>query len=163
MVRDFVQMIAVYSACGMSVFNGAEAFWQDFNAPEEPYDLLRFSMLMGILPFSGYLLLYTITGKIWNMWPFIQSTLSVTQGLMCEGLQWIFFATFPILSALLLETILGRHRSFPESSSCTVVTTYTVTPLFMAALFVGGSFFGRILAVLAIATFLYLLYFGYRI
>jgi hypothetical protein len=163
MVRNFFQIVKVNTAPAMRVLDRAEAFWEERIESDDAFDLMRFTLLMGILPFSGYLFSYTITGKVWSVWPFIQSTLPVTRGLMCAGLQWVFFAVFPILSSLLLEALLGRLKLFPDARSCSVICTFSMTPLFLAALFVGAPFFGRIFAVLGMATFLYLLYFGYRI
>jgi len=118
---------------------------------------------MGFFTFAGYLFSYALVGKIWNWIPFIQSTLSTVRALFCAGLQWIFFATFPILSSFILESVFPRLRSASTFISCVVVATYSMTPLFFNALFVSVPFFGRILTVLSMATFVYLLYYGYRI
>jgi hypothetical protein len=153
--------VSPYAVTGMNVLTKSEHFWDDVKEPATTYELLRFSFLMGVLPFSGYLFSYTVVGKIWSTFPFIQSTLPVTRALMCAGLQWVFFATFPMLSSLLLDLVSGRRM--PDPHSCAFVSTYSMMPLFVAALFVSVPFVGRILAVLGFSTFLYLVYFGYRI
>src|SRR5262245_12435017 len=99
-------MIRAYKAMGTDVLTHAEDFWERRTSPGDPQELVRFSFFMGIFPFAGYLFYYTIVGVIWNEWPFINSTLPVLRGLMCAGLQWIFFSIFPTISNLIFEVIL---------------------------------------------------------
>lgn len=154
--------ISHYSDYGSKVLSGANDFWEHFDLPVEKNELLRFSMFMGIFAFAGYLFSYTIVGKIWNWWPFVRTTVPVPRAIMCAGLQWVFFAVFPMLSALLTEFLLGRKRSV-DVDGLQVIVTYSMTPVYVAALFIGVPFFNRSITFLAICTFLYLLYYGYRI
>jgi len=154
---------AQYGLTAMKVLTRAENFWKEPEAPASFDELLRYSALLSILPLSGYLFSYTVVGQIWSTWPWIQTTLSVLRGIMCAGLQWMFFATFPLISSLVLDATLGRRSSGVDFNSRVLIATYSMTPLFIAGLFVGVPFVGRIAVTLCFATFLYLLYFGYRI
>ena len=49
-----------------------------------------------------------------------------------------------------------------EFHSCAVLVTYSFTPLCLSALFVGVPYFDRITTTIGFATFLYLLYYGFR-
>ncbi len=147
----------------MKVLSLAENFWKTKEAPTSFDEMLRFSALLSILPLSGYLFSYTVVGQIWSTWPWIQTTLPVTRGLMCAGLQWMFFSTFPLISSLVLDAVLNRGSSTVDFGSRVLIATYSMTPLFIAGLFVGVPFVGRIAVTLCFATFLYLLYYGYRI
>lgn len=157
-----MRMIQTYTATGWDVLERNDGFWAEFSAPTDTYQLLKFSVLMGLMPFSGYMVYYTVIGKIWSLWPWIQTTVPVMRGLMCAVLQWVFFATLPILSSLLLDFFSPRKHK-PDIHACTVVVTYSMTPLYPAALFVGIHGLNRVLPILALATFLYLLFFGFRI
>jgi len=152
-----------YGLIAMNVLSRAENFWKTPEAPASFDEMLRFSAFLSVLPLSGYLFSYTVVGQIWNTWPWIQTTLSVTRGLMCAGLQWMFFATFPLISSLVLDALLSRSASGVDFSSRVLIATYSMTPLLIAGLFVGIPFVGRIAVTLCFATFLYLLYSGYRI
>jgi hypothetical protein len=156
-------MISAYSVYGMQILKRAENFWDHLSAPTDIYDLLRFSAMMGIFPFSGYLFNYTIVGRIWSTWPYINTTMTVQRGLMCATLQWIFFVTFPILSSLILDILFRRWRVVTSSNDWTLILTYSMTPLYLAAMFVGIPIAGRMFAVLGMSTFLYLVYFGIRL
>jgi hypothetical protein len=156
------QFISQYSNYGTKVLSGANDFWDHFDLPVEKNELLRFSMFMGLFAFSGYLFSYTIVGKIWNWWPFVRTTVPVARAIMCAGLQWVFFAVFPMLSSLLTDFLVGRKWSL-DVDSLQVIVTYSMTPVYVASLFVGIPFFNRTITFLAMCTFLYLLYFGYRI
>lgn len=154
-------MIRNYANTGWDILQRNEDFWVRFSAPADPRQLLRFSVCLGLMPFSGYLLYYTTIGKIWSLWPWIQTTMPFLRGLMCALLQWVFFATFPILSSFVLETLFYRHYA-RNTRSCAVVVTYSMTPLFLTALFVGVREVNRALPVLALSAFLYLLFYGFR-
>lgn len=156
-------MISTYSTYGMQVLRRAENFWERLEVPGDTYELLRFSALMGIFPFSGYLFNYTIVGRVWSTWPYITTTMTVQRGLMCAGLQWIFFVMFPILAALVLDRVFQRWRAVNVPNDWMLVLTYSMTPVYLAALFVGIPFIGRITAVLSMSTFLYLVYFALRL
>ena len=162
MLRPYMVMMQS-SSISLNVLTRVERFWESFDAPETPHELLKFSAFMGLFPFAGYLFSYTIVGKIWNLWPFIQTTLTVPPALIFAGMQWIFFMIFPALSALILEFLLTRWKQAPLWHSSMTITTYSMVPLCLAALFASVPFFGRIFAVAAVATFLYLHYYGYRI
>ncbi len=156
-------MNSTYSVYGMQVLHRAEKFWEPLDAPAGTYELLRFSVLMGLFPFSGYLFNYTIVGRIWSTWPYINTTMTVQRGLMCAALQWVFFVTFPILASLILGRLFRRWQVTPDPNNWTLILTYSMTPLYLAALFVGIPFAGRMFAVLGISTFLYLVYFAMRL
>jgi hypothetical protein len=81
---------------------------------------------------------------------------------MCAGLQWVFFATFPLLSSLILDFLVVREKPSRDLNAWLVVCTYSLTPVAVAALFVGVPFLGRIGTVIGPATFLYLLFHGYQ-
>ena len=155
-------MFASYSFTALDVLIRAENFWERFEAPSSPYNLLKFSILMGLLPFSGFFFHYAVLGKVWNFWPWVQSILPVLRALMCALLQWIFFATFPMLSAMLIEFLFKWMRP-PSLNSFTIVATYSLTPLCVTSLFVSVPFFNEILPVLSFSAFLYLLFSGYRL
>ena len=154
---------AQYGVAGMRVLTRADDFWKAPDAPASFHEMLRFSALLSVLPLSGYLFSYTVIGQIWSVWPWIQTTLPVTRGLMCAGLQWMFFATFPLVSTLLLDPFVSRSASGVDFNARVLIATYSMTPLYVAGLFVGVPFVGRIAVTLCFSTFLYLLYFGYRI
>ena len=156
-------MISAYSVYGMQVLRRAEGFWEQLESPTGTYDLLRFSALMGLFPFAGYLFNYTIVGRIWSTWPYINTTLTVQRGLMCAALQWVFFVTFPILSSITLHRFFRRWNVVGDPNDWTLTLTYSMTPVYLAALFVGIPFAGRMLAVLGMSTFLYLVYFAMRL
>jgi hypothetical protein len=160
MKREILSRCASYAT---SVLWKAERFWRNPDAPSSPHELLRFSAIMGLLPFSGFLLYYAVFGQIWNWYPFIRTSLPVTRALMCAGLQWIFFLTFPLLSSLVLDLFSSTHHTGPEFNSRLSITTYSMTPLFVASFFVGIPFVSRVVIVLAFSTFVYLLYYGYRL
>ena len=155
--------IARYAASGMKILTRAEDFWEHVDAPTSIQELLRYSALLGLLPFAGFLMYYTLFGHIWNWWPFVRTDLPVLRGFMCAGLQWVFFLTFPLLSALLLDVFLPTHHSGPEFHARILITTYAMTPLFIGSLFVGVPFMNQGVVVLAFSTFVYLNYYGYRI
>jgi hypothetical protein len=144
------------------VLSQAEDFWVSPAASKDSRDLLRYSFLLGILPFAGFLVSYTVIGRIWSIWPWIQTTLPVTRGLMCAGLQWIFFSTFPVISSLLLELLFGRAGQRLEFQASAFVITYSMTPLFVVALFAGVPYLSDSAVFLGFCAFLYLLYTGYR-
>lgn len=147
----------------MQVLRRAENFWERLEVPNDTYELLRFSAVMGIFPFSGYMFNYTIVGRVWSTWPYINTTMTVQRALMCAALQWIFFVTFPILATLMLDRFFQRWRVVKGTNDWTLVLTYSMTPVYLAALFVGIPFVGRITAVLGMSTFLYLVYFAMRL
>lgn len=153
----------MYSVYGMQVLKRAENFWQHLEVPTGTYELLRFSAVMGLFPFSGYLFTYTIVGRIWSTWPYINSTMTVQRGMMCATLQWIFFVTFPILAGLMLNRLFRRWQVTTDVNDWTLIITYSMTPLYLAALFVGIPFVSRIFAVLGMSMFLYLVYFAMRL
>lgn len=156
----------IFSRCASSatsVLSKAENFWRNPEAPTSPHELLRYSAIMGLLPFSGFLLYYALIGQIWNWIPFIRTSLPVTRALMCAGLQWVFFLTFPLLSTLALDLFSPTHHTGSEFNSRLIVSTYSMTPLFLASFFVGIPFVSRVLIVLAFSTFVYLLFYGYRL
>ena len=152
-----------YSSFGMKALSGADNFWQNPDVSASPLDLIRYSALMGLMAFSGYLISYAAIGHIWNYWPFIRTTIPILRAIFCAGLQWVFFAVFPVLSSIILDFLFVRKRPSSEMSSWLFVCTYSMTPLYLASLVVGVPFIGRMSAFIALATFAYMLYFGYRI
>ena len=143
------------------VIRQQEKFW---TLPSEYTlaQLLRYSLLLGFFPFAGYLVNYTIRGTIWNVWPFVQTTLDVGSGLMFAGMQWIFFGIFPILSSTILDLLWSRRGRGPSFDEAVMICTYSLTPLCLSLLFVGVPYFDRPLSTLGFATFLFLLYYGLR-
>jgi hypothetical protein len=158
-----IEVVSHYSGLGTRVLSQANRFWENFDLPVSQNDLFRFSLLMGIFPFAGYLISYTLIGKIWNWWPFVRTTLPVTRGLMCAGLQWIFFAVFPLICSFVIDFLLSGRREAPDVNGLQVITTYSMTPLYLASMFVGVPFLNQTIIFLGTATFLYLLYFGFRV
>jgi hypothetical protein len=155
--------IQQYSEYATKVMHGAESFWENPDIASGPLELIRYATLMGIMAFSGYLCSYAAIGKIWSFWPFVRTAMPVTRGLFCAGLQWVFFAVFPILSSVILDFIFVRRRNSNEMNAWLFVCTYSLTPMYIAALLVGIPFIGRIAATLCLAVFAYLLYYGYRV
>jgi hypothetical protein len=156
-------MNSAYSTFGMQVLRRAEGFWEKLDAPTDTYELLRFSAMMGIFPFSGYLFNYTIVGRVWSTWPYINTTMTVQRGLMCAALQWIFFVTFPILASLILDRVFRKWKITSNPNDWTLILTYSLTPIYLAGLVVGIPFAGRITAVLSMSMFIYLVYFAIRL
>jgi hypothetical protein len=126
-------------------------------------DLLRYSFFLGLFPFAGYLCSYTLRGTIWSYWPFIRTTVDPGSAFVYSSLQWILFATFPLLCVLLMEAATRRSAEPLDFVNCVRIVTYSMTPLCLSTLFVGVPFFDRIFTTLGFATFLYLLYYGFRI
>ena len=126
-------------------------------------DLLRHSFFLGFFPFAGYLANYTIRGTVWNVWPFVHTTLDVGSGLVFAGLQWIFFSIFPALSAVILDMLTSKRKGGVQFEDSLRITTYSMTPLCLAMLFIGVPYFDRIFTTLGFFTFLFLLYSGFRI
>jgi len=152
-----------YADTGMNVLSRAEAFWQRLDASTSLEYLLRYTALLSLLPLAGYLVYYTLIGKVWNYYPFIRTTLTVPHALMCAGLQWVFFTTFPTLSSLLLNLLFSKSEANNNFQQWNVITAYAMTPLFLAALFVGVPFINGIVTTLAMAMFVYMQYYGCRI
>jgi hypothetical protein len=152
---------APVSATILRVMSQQEKFWNE-PATANLHDLLRYSFFLGFFPFAGYLFSYTIRGTIWNYWPFVQTTLGVESGLVFAALQWILFSIFPMISSLILELMTSRFKEQLEFQNCAVLVTYSITPLCLAALFIGVPYFDLIATTLGFATFLYLLYYGFR-
>lgn len=149
-------------AASTNVLRRQELFWSDTKQSDLIW-LLRYSLFLGFFPFAGYLVNYTIRGTIWNVWPFVQTTLDVGSGLVFAGLQWIFFGLFPVLSSIILDIVTsGRKRRLEFEDSFTI-TAYSLTPLCLSLLFAGVPYFDRVFTTLGFATFLFLLYYGFRI
>jgi hypothetical protein len=145
----------------MRVLREQEDFW--YGSLESGVgDLLRFSFALGFFPFAGYLFSYTIRGTIWNVWPFIQTTLDVGSGLVFAGMQWILFGIFPVLSSLILEMLFARSKHAVDFEQFLTISTYSMTPLSLAGLSVAVPYFDRVCTTLGFAAFLFLLYYGFR-
>lgn len=157
-----MKVISGYSSISTHVLSGAEAFWDKPDIPTDTHEMLRFSFFMGLFPFAGFLFHYTVTGRVWNDWPFVNSTLPVLRGLMCAGLQWVLYGIFPTISTILLELILSKRPTPPDPRDLTVVSTYSMVPMHISALFVGTVVLMRTSVVIGFSLFLYLLFFGYR-
>lgn len=153
-------MIPKYTALSQEILSSGEAFWDRADLTADAHDLLRFSFSLGIFPFAGFLFYYTVTGHVWNEWPFVNTTLPVVRGLMCACLQWIFFAMFPTISTLILEFV-SRGR-IGDPRPLTVVCAYAIVPVYVASLFVGVLFLNQSIITLGFSAFVYLLFFGYR-
>ena len=154
--------ISDFSRLGGRTISGADDFWKSFDAPRSNYALLRYSFFFGFFAYAGYTFSYAVTGRVWNYWPFVQTTLTVQDSMMRALMQWIFFGIFPFLASLLLQLITRRQNDENDWNLNVLIVTYSLTPVPLAALFVGIPFVHRITALLAVSTFLYLTYFGYR-
>jgi|GEM_PF-3195856 len=150
------------SDAALRVLSCQEEFWKEPAASDFP-NLLRYSLFLGFFPFAGYLFLYTIHGTIWNYWPFVRTTLDVGSGLVFAGLQWILFSTFPALCALILEILTARSKRPMDLDRSMMLIAYSLTPLCLSALFVGVPYLDRVLSTMGFATFLYLLFYGFRL
>lgn len=153
-------MIPKYTVLSQEIFSAGEAFWERADLTVDSHDLLKFSFFFGFFPFAGYLFYYTVSGHVWNEWPFINTTLPVLRGAMCAGLQWIFFAMFPTVSALILDFVF--RGKFGDPRALAVVCTYSMVPVYVAALFVGVLFLNEGIIMLGLSAFVYLLFFGHR-
>jgi hypothetical protein len=149
------------AATALRVLSQQEKFWND-PGTADLHDLIRYSFFLGFFPFAGYLFFYTIRGTIWNYWPFIQTTLDVGSGVVFGALQWILFSIFPIVGALILEFLTSRSKDRLEFNNCALLVTYSFTPLCLSALFIGVPYIDRIATTFGFATFVYLLYYGFR-
>jgi hypothetical protein len=146
----------------MAVLKQQENFWS--GRPDYAIvQLLKHSLFVGFFPFAGYLVNYTIRGTIWNVWPFVHTTLDVGSSLVFAGLQWIFFSIFPVLSSLMLDLLTSRGREHIQFEDSVTITSCAIMPLCLSMLFVGVPYFDRIVTTLGFFTFLYLLYSGFRI
>jgi Yip1 domain len=145
----------------MRVFREQEDFWYG-SLPSGMHELIRYSFALGVFPFAGYLFSYTIRGTIWNVWPFIQTTLDVGSGLVFAGMQWILFGIFPVLSSLILHMLFARSKHPVDFEQFLTISTYSMTPLSLAALSVAVPYVDRICTTLGFAAFLFLLYYGFR-
>ena len=145
----------------MRVLREQEDFW--YGSPQARVnDLIRFSFVLGFFPFAGYFFSYTVRGTIWNVWPFIQTTLDVGSGLVFAGMQWILFGIFPVLSSLILEMLFSRSKQPVDFEQFLTISTYSMTPLSLAGLSVAVPYFDRVCTTLGFAAFLFLLYYGFR-
>ncbi len=140
-----------------------EAFWRSKAEFAEPLEILRYSFCISFFVFAGFLFNYTITGQIWNLWPFKHTTLTVGRAIPCAILQWVLYATFPVTSTFFIDAVVSRKSTLQESKQRMIITAYAITPLCVSLLFVGIPFLHRAVVVLGIATFVYSLFFGYRI
>ena len=145
----------------MRVLREQEDFWNGL-LQSGLHELIRYSFALGFFPFAGYLFSYTVRGTIWNVWPFIQTTLDVGSSLVFAGMQWILFGIFPVLSSLLLEIVFARSKQPVDFEQLLTISTYSMTPLSLAGLFVGVPYLDRICTTLGFAAFLFLLYYGFR-
>ena len=152
---------AGFTGITMEVLRLQENFWSSRQRPVL-LELLRYSFFLGFFPFAGYLVNYTIRGTVWNVWPFVHTTLDVGSGLVFAGLQWIFFSIFPVISALIMDTLTSKWRRGVPFDDSVTITTYSMAPLCLAMLFVGLPYFDRIFTTLGFFTFLFLLYSGFR-
>jgi hypothetical protein len=145
----------------MRVFREQEDFWSG-SLQTGFRELLRYSFALGFFPFAGYLFSYTVRGTIWNVWPFVQTTLDVRSGLVFAGMQWILFGIFPVLSSLILDLLFAKSKRPVDFEEFLTISTYSMTPLSLAGLFVAVPYFDRICTTLGFAAFLFLLYYGFR-
>ena len=155
-----MRTLSEFASTGMSILEKQEEFWlarKEYSV----HRLLQYSLFLGFFPFAGYLVNYTIRGTIWNIWPFVHTTLDVGSGLVFAGMQWIFFSVFSLLASLFLDMIGMRWKVQFEHSLG--IITYAITPLSLSLLFVGVPYVDRILTTLGFAAFLFLLYYGFRL
>ncbi len=140
-----------------------EIFWRKKTEFADALEVLRYSFAISFFVFAGFLFNYTITGQIWNLWPFEHTTLTVGRAIPCAILQWVLYATFPISSTFFVDAVISRKSSHQESKQRLIITAYALTPLCLSLLFVGAPFLNKAFVTLGIATFLYSLFYGYRI
>jgi hypothetical protein len=140
-----------------------EIFWRQKTEFADTLEVLRYSFAISFFVFPGFLFNYTITGQIWKLWPFEHTTLTVGRAIPCAILQWVLYATFPLTSTFFIDAVVFRKLSHQESKQRLIITAYALTPLCLSLLFVGIPFLHKALVVLGIATFLYSLFYGYRI
>jgi hypothetical protein len=145
----------------LQVLTEQENFWRA-KTQQDVRELLKYSLFLGFFAFSGYLFSYTIRGKVWNVWPFIHTTLDVGSGIVFAALQWILFATFPVLASLLMEMITSRAQERVDFYDALDLITYSLTPLVLSTLFIGVPYVDRILTTMGFATWIFLLYYGFR-
>ncbi len=156
-----IRVSGLFVQTSMRVLREQEDFWYG-SLPSGVHEKIRYSFALGFFAFAGYLFSYTVRGTIWNVWPFIQTTMDVGSGLVFAGMQWILFGIFPLLSSLILEIVFARSKRPADFEQLLTISTYSMTPLSLASLFVGVPFFDRIFATLGFATFLFFLYYGFR-
>lgn len=145
----------------MRVLREQNDFWYG-SIQSGVHELIRFSFALGFFPFAGYLFSYTVRGTIWNVWPFVQTTLDVASGLVFAGMQWILFGIFPVLSSLILQMLFARSKHPVEFEQFLTISTYSMTPLSLAGLSVAVPFLDRIGTTLGFAGFVFFLYYGCR-
>jgi hypothetical protein len=140
-----------------------EIFWRKKAEFADTLEVLRYSFAISFFVFAGFLFNYTITGQIWKLWPFEHTTLTVGRAIPCAILQWVLYATFPINSTFFIDAVISRKSSHQESKQRLIITAYALTPLCLSLLFVGIPFLQKAFVTIGIATFLYSLFYGYRI
>ena len=140
-----------------------EIFWRKKAEFGETLEVLRYSFAISFFVFAGFLFNYTITGQIWNLWPFEHTTLTVGRAIPCAIMQWVLYATLPLTSTFFIDATISRKSSRQESKQRLIITAYALTPLCLSLLFIGAPFLNRALVTLGIAVFLYSLFYGYRI
>ncbi len=76
-------------------------FWEQNLKNEDSFEALRYAFTVSFFVFAGFLFHYTITGKIWNYYPFEHTTLTVGRSIPLAIVQWMFYASFrqPVLSS----------------------------------------------------------------
>ncbi|HSE40744.1 MAG TPA: hypothetical protein VLH08_08265 [Acidobacteriota bacterium] len=138
-------------------------FWQQNVEAADSHEALRYSFVVSFFVFAGFLFHYTITGQIWNYYPFEHTTLTVGRAIPCAIVQWMLYATFPAVNTFLMDATIFRKSTLAESKQRLIVVAYALTPLCISWLFVGVPFLHKPTVVLGLAIFAYSLFFGYRI
>lgn len=151
-----------YARTAGKIIESPEGFWNTCGESSSPYELLRFSAFLGLFPFAGYMFYYTVIGKIWNYWPFMHSTLTVTYAVVCAGMQWVLFTTFPIVCSMVLERTNRRFSPDFTWERALMILTYSMTPLLVATIFIGIPFLERLAALFGFSSFAYILFYGLR-
>jgi hypothetical protein len=137
-------------------------FWQQNLYNSDPYEALRYSFIVSFFVFAGFLFHYTITGQIWNYYPFEHTTLTVGRAIPCALVQWMFYAIFPSVNTFLMDATFLRKSASTDSKQRLIVAAYALTPLCLSWLFVGVPFLHKPTIVLGLAIFAYSLFYGYR-
>jgi hypothetical protein len=137
-------------------------FWQQRLQHEDLYEVLRYSFTLPLFVFAGFLFHYTITGQIWNYYPFEHTTLTVGRSIPLAIVQWMYHAAFPAGCTFLLDATFLRKSSLTESKQRMILTAYSLTPVCLAWLFVGVPFLHKPTIVLGLAIFAFSLFYGYR-
>src|SRR5262245_56445347 len=92
-----------------------EVFWRDKAEFADALEVMRYSFAISFFVFAGFLFNYTVTGQIWNLWPFEHTVLTIGRAIPCAVLQWILYATFPLSNTFFIDAFVFRKWPHQES------------------------------------------------